>query len=179
MKDWQTKLIKRYPNMFLQSFRGVAFAPGFPRCSDGWQLLVTKLVERVAAAAADGSIYFTHLVEEHGGLRVHWSSRTELPPKAALRVEEAVALAEARSVATCSVCGAEGRLFASDYRLSPLCKAHESGTAVPFISGFHDIFLRRGVVRHRSTLQRVRYDWRSDTFVDAPLANVAKEPRHG
>jgi hypothetical protein len=171
--NWQEKLIRRYPNLFLRSFRGVAFAPGYPRCDDGWQEVVTKLVERVAATASDGTVYFTHVVAEHGGLRVHWSSRAELAQRVALKIEEAVALAEARSLSTCAECGAEGHLFASDFRLFPACTVHQRGSAVPFISGFHDVFLRRGIVRERSTLTRVRYDWASDTFVHAPPEDAA------
>jgi hypothetical protein len=176
---WQEKLIQRYPNLFLRSFRGVAFVPGYPRCDDGWQQLVTKLVQRVAVAAGDGTVYFTHMVAEHGRLRVHWSSRTELPQKTALQVEEAVALSEARSLSTCAECGAEGRLFASDFRIFPACKAHEKGDPVPVVSGVHDVFVKRGIVRNRPTLVRVRYDWASDSFIDAPPYKVVKGARHG
>jgi hypothetical protein len=176
---WQDKLIKRHPNLFLRSFRGVAFAPGYPRCDDGWQDVIARLVERVAAASNDGTVYFTHMIAEHGGLRVHWSSRTELPQRIALDIEEAVALAEARSMSTCTKCGAEGRLFTSDFRIAPACKAHEDGAPVPTISGFHDVFVKRGIVRSRPALMHVRYDWTSDTFIQAPAETIVKGARHG
>ncbi|WP_204305909.1 hypothetical protein, partial [Stenotrophomonas maltophilia] len=85
---WQAQLIRRYPRLFVRSFRGVAFAPAYPRCDNGWQDVVTRLVERVAAASSDGTVYFTHIVAEHGALRVHWSSRTELGQRLALNFEE-------------------------------------------------------------------------------------------
>jgi hypothetical protein len=176
---WQEKLIRRYPHLFLRAFRGLAFAPGYPCCPDGWQDVVTRLVERVAAVSSDGTVYFTHIVAEHGALRVHWSSRTELAQRLALDIEEAVALAEARSLSTCTECGAEGRLFASDFRISPACKAHERGTAVQVVSGFHDVFVKRGIVRNRPALMHVRYDWASDAFVHAPPENPLKGRRHG
>lgn len=179
MTTWQDKIIRRYPNLFLRSFRGVAFAPGYPRCDNGWQDVVTRLVERVAAASSDGTVYFTHIVAEHGALRVHWSSRTELAQRLALDIEEAVALAEARSLSTCAECGAEGRLFASDFRIYPACKTHEHGTPVPIVSGFQDVFVKRGIVRSRPALMHVRYDWASDTFAHAPPESVLKESRHG
>jgi hypothetical protein len=180
MTTWQDKLIRRYPNVFLRSFRSVPFAPGYPRCEDGWQDLVTRLVERVDAAHNDGTVYLTHMVAEHGGLRVHWNSRTELTQRTAIDIEEAVALAEARSLSTCVVCGAEGRLFASGFRISPLCKDHESGTPVPVVSGFHDVFAKRGIVRSRSVLMSVRYDWAADAFVQAQPREVSKkDSRHG
>lgn len=179
MTTWQDKLIRRYPNLFVRSFRGIPFAPGYPRCYEGWQQLVTRLVERVAAASDDGTIYFTHMIAEHGALRVHWSSRTELAQRDALDVEEAVALAEARSLSTCAECGAEGRLVASDFRIFPACKAHEQGTPVPIISGFHDVFVKRGIVRNRPVLMHVQYDWASDTFVHTPPDGISKGSRHG
>ena len=84
---WQHQIIWRYPNLFVRSFRGVPFAPGFPRCGDGWQRIVTRLVERVAAASKASVIHFTHIVEEHGMLRIHWVSRSELPQRVAFKVE--------------------------------------------------------------------------------------------
>lgn len=177
--NWQDQLIRAHPNLFVRAFRGVPFAPGYPRCHDGWQQVVAKLVARVAAVTRDGTVYFTHMISEHGGLRVHWSSRTELPQRTALAIEEAVALAEARSLSTCAKCGAEGRLFASDFCISPLCAAHEEGTPVPIVSGFHDVFVKRGIVRSRPALMHVRYDWASDAFVHTPPESVMKGPDHG
>lgn len=179
MTAWQDKLIKRHPNLFLRSFRGVAFAPGYPRCDDGWQDVVARLVERVSEASSDGTVYFTHMIAEHGGLRVHWSSRAELPRRIALDIEEAVALAEARSLSTCAKCGAEGRLFASDFRIAPACKTHEGGVPVPIVSGFHDVFVKRGIVRSRPVLMRVRYDRASDTFIEARADTIVEESHHG
>lgn len=177
MSTWQGLLIKKYPTLFVRRFRGVAFAPGYPRCAPGWQEIVTRLVERVAAAATDGSIYFTHMVCEHGVLRTHWSSRSEIPQRQVLQIEEAIGLAEARSASACIDCGAEGRLFATDFVLAPLCKLHQRGTPVPIVAG-RDVFLRRGVVRERPVLLRSRYDWESDAFLDLPTsANpTAKAP---
>jgi hypothetical protein len=177
--NWQMRLIRRYPHLFVQSFRGVPFAPGYPRCSDGWQAIVTRVAERIANASKGSSVQFTQLLEEHGMLRVHWTSKSEIPQRVELKIEEAVALAEARSLCTCVDCGAEGRLFANDFLLFPACKAHRRGTPVPVISGFHDVFLRRAIVRDRSALVHVRYDWASDAFVDIPNADVAREPHHG
>jgi hypothetical protein len=163
---WQERLIRRYPDLFVRSFRGAPFAPGYPRCFDGWQHIVSRLAERVAASSTASAVHFTHIVAEHGALRVHWTSRCELPSQMELKIEEAVGLAEARSLCTCKDCGAEGRLYASDFLIFPACDVHQRGTPVPVISGFHDVFLRRAIVRDRSALTHVRYDWASDAFVD-------------
>jgi hypothetical protein len=172
---WQADLIRRYPNLFVRSFRSVPFAPGYPRCHDGWRQVVTRLAERVDAVSRDGAVYFTHIVAEHGALRVHWNSRSELAQRMALKVEEAVGLAEARSLSTCIECGAEGRLFASDFQFFPACQTHQRGSAVPVVSGFADVFIRRGIVRGRSVLAHVRYDWAEDTFVDVPPEDLPKK----
>jgi hypothetical protein len=178
--NWQEHLIRRHPALFVRPFRTVPFAPGYPRCPDGWQRVVTRLVERVAATSRDGTVYFTHIIAEHGAMRVHWNSRSELTQRMALKIEEAVALAEARSLCTCADCGAEARLYASDFLIFPACIDHRRGTPVPVISGFHDVFLQRGIVRERSVLKRVRYDWASDAFVDAPPEDLPKKgERHG
>jgi hypothetical protein len=33
---WQQMLVDTYPKLFVRSFRGVKFSPGFPTCGDGW-----------------------------------------------------------------------------------------------------------------------------------------------
>lgn len=179
MTMWQGELIQKYPALFVRPFRGVAFAPGYPRCAPGWQHVVTRLVERVAAAANDGSVYFTQMVCENGVLRAHWSSRSEIPQRLALKIEEAIGLAEARSASACIDCGSEGRLFATDFVLAPLCKCHLRGIPVPIVAG-RDVFLRRGIVRERPVLIRSRYDWESDTFHDLPpSADPKAKAPHG
>lgn len=179
MTNWQTQLIQKYPTLFVRPFRGVAFAPGYPRCAPGWQPIVTRLVERVAAAANNGSIYFTYIACENGVLRTHWTSRSEIAQRVALRTEEAIGLAEARSASACIDCGAEGQLFSTDFVLAPLCKLHQRGTPVPIVAG-RDVFLRRGVVRERPVLLRSRYDWESDAFLDLPTsADPRAKAPHG
>lgn len=167
MTAWQAQLIQDYPTLFVRSFRGIAFAPGYPRCAPGWQPVVTRLVERVATAANDGSVYFTHMACDNGVLRTHWRSKSEIPQRLVLKIEEAIGLAEARSASACIDCGAEGRLFVTEFVLAPLCKLHQRGTPVPIVAG-RDVFLRRGVVRERTVLVQSRYDWEADAFLDLP-----------
>jgi hypothetical protein len=128
--NWQEQLICRHQQLFVRSFRGVRFSPAYPRCNDGWRDIVTHLTERVAAASKGSAVQFTQILEQHGALRIHWTSRSELPQEVELAIEKAVGLAEARSVCTCVHCGAEGRLFASDFLLFPACKIHERGIPV-------------------------------------------------
>lgn len=176
---WQQILVESHPELFARTFRGLLFAPGYPVCPVGWQDIVKRLVERVSAASSGYPVHFTRIQEEYGVLRVHWRARAEPPIQVERAIDEAVALASARSACTCGTCGAQGRLFASDFLLFPACKVHQRGTPVPVISGFHDVFLRQGIVRERSALVHVRYDWASDAFVHVPPEEVAWRSRHG
>jgi hypothetical protein len=51
-KTWQRALIDRHPELFVRTFRGLPFLPGFPNCSEGWRDIVTTVVDRVSASAA-------------------------------------------------------------------------------------------------------------------------------
>jgi hypothetical protein len=166
--SWQERLIRSYPTLFVRTFRGVEYSPGYPMCSDGWQHIVSRLAERVDAASEGTAVHFTQIIEFHGMLRIHWTSLSELPQWTELSIEEAVSLAEARSVCSCVDCGAEGRLFASNFLLFPVCERHRRGTPVPDIRGSHDVYVRRSIVGGRPTLVRCRYDRVLDAFVDLP-----------
>jgi hypothetical protein len=72
-------LIEAHPKLFVRSFRGVKFSPGYPICNDGWQHIITRLAERVSRAAKGYSVHFTQILEQHGALRIHWASRSDLP----------------------------------------------------------------------------------------------------
>jgi len=113
---WQEKLIRRYPNLFLRAFRGVAFAPAYPRCDDGWQDVVSRLVERVAAASSDGTIYFTHMVAEHGALRVHWK------PLRSRRLVRFRRVQSAGPRVACSRAASASLRLASSTKMALLCR---------------------------------------------------------
>ncbi|WP_439373145.1 hypothetical protein [Bradyrhizobium sp. DASA03120] len=55
-----------------------------------------------------GPFKFSQIKKTCGTVRVYWDGA--LSPEAGTQVEEAIALAEARSAVTCEVCGEEGRL---------------------------------------------------------------------
>lgn len=166
MSNWQEQLIENNPGLFVRSFRGLPYAPGYPRCPSGWRNVVARLVERVVPLATDGSVYFSHMGCENGVLRIHWKCENEISSSNAAQIDDAIALAEARSACTCIDCGDRGRLFCFGFVVAPLCLRHRRGDLVPMIAGFHDIFLRRSLRKDRPALVRSQYDWVADAFVD-------------
>jgi len=171
--SWQERLIRSYRTLFVRTFRGVEYSPGYPVCSDGWQHIVWRLAERVDAASEGSAVGFTQIIAQHGMLRIHWTSRSEVSRRAELSIEEAVGLAAARSVCTCVDCGAEGRLFACGFLLFPACKIHQRGILVPAIR--EHVYVRRGIVGGRPALVHCRYDRAEDVFVDLPTQSVRPE----
>jgi hypothetical protein len=39
----QQLLVQRHPQLFIRSFRGLPFSPGYPVCPDGWREAVTSV----------------------------------------------------------------------------------------------------------------------------------------
>jgi hypothetical protein len=177
-KTWQQNLVDQHPELFIRTYRGVPFSPGYPVAGDGWREIVTSLVERVSAAAEGYPIHFVQICERHGRLRVHWKAEANVPKRLEHTIEEAVTRAEARSIYSCLACGAKARLFSSGGRLIPSCPDHARGVPVPVrtaIEGLH-IFQRR--VDDSSTISCVRYDWDHDQFVDADPNLVGVDDWH-
>jgi hypothetical protein len=177
IQSWQESLVSRHKEVFLRSFRGVPFAPGFPTCPDGWREIVTTLVQRVAAVAAVGhSVHFTQISEKCGALRVHWTTETGLPERLEGTIEHAIAIAEARSECTCATCGAEGRLFSSGGWLLTACPQHARGVPVPVRPGMENLHLVRGFAGDDIRIITCRrYDRSSDRFVDVDPRAVGIE----
>jgi hypothetical protein len=48
---WQEQLIARHPQLFIRSYRGLPFSPGYPACPDGWSEIVATVVKRVSKSA--------------------------------------------------------------------------------------------------------------------------------
>jgi hypothetical protein len=162
---WQQELVDRHPELFVRSFRGVRFSPGFPCCCDGWREIVVRLVERVSLAAAGHRILLSQILERHGALRVHWKAECRISGEVDFAISEAVALAEARSMCTCSVCGAAGHPFSSGSWLLTACADHARGTLVPISPSDENAHIVR---KPNQTTKWCRYDRARDMFVDMP-----------
>jgi hypothetical protein len=105
---WQAQLVGRHLQLFNQEFNGRVAAPGFPSVGDGWQELVQRAVERIAAAvsAAPDSLLITQIKEKFGTLSTWLGLGFTDAIDAA--VEEAIKLAAARFACACEQWGAPG-----------------------------------------------------------------------
>jgi hypothetical protein len=169
--DWQQLLIARHPRLFMRNFRGLAVAPGFPVCPDGWREIVTTMVERVSAATREYPVQFTGIMQKLGTLRICWVSEATLPTRVERAVDEAVALCEARSACSCATCGAAGVLFCAGGLVLPACPAHAQGEAVPARRGFENVYLVREFTRGDSSVIACRrYDRDRDAFMDVDFS---------
>jgi hypothetical protein len=171
-ESWQEKLVSHHKEVFLRSFRGVPFAPGFPTCPDGWREIVATLVQRVAVAAVGYPVHFSEISEKYGALRVYWAAEARLPERMERTIEHAVALAEARSQCTCASCGAEGRLVSSGGWLFTACSQHARGAPVPVQWGMENLHIVRGSGDGIITCQR--YDRANDRLVDVDPRDLGR-----
>src|SRR5260221_12183797 len=94
VRDWRIELIEAHPNLFHSPVGAPEATQGYPICSDGWQ---------AAIAEGGGSLRVLQIQEKYGTLRFYW--RGELSDDSRTKVEETIALAEARSACTCEECG--------------------------------------------------------------------------
>lgn len=165
--SWEQALIRSHQKLFVRSFHGAPFVPGYPKCGPGWRHIVIKLVDRVSNATANYPVRFVRISEKWGRLEIYWTARVDLPQEVEHAVEEAVALAEAASACTCSSCGAEGRLFSDCGWLVTSCADHARGTPVLTPLGFANAHIVKEYVEMDIPIARCRrYDRTLDAFVD-------------
>jgi hypothetical protein len=170
--SWQQLLIGSNPHLFIRSFRGLPFAPGYPSCPDGWREIVVTMVERVSFAARGYPVQFTQISQKFGTLRIYWIAEATLPKPAERAVEESIALAEARSACTCAKCGAAGRLFCAGGLLLPACPAHVRGEPLPARGGLENVYFLREIVGDDiSVIACRRYDRARDAFIDLDFSS--------
>jgi hypothetical protein len=177
-RNWRADLIARYRAIFPPGLAQQAQPPDWPEVGDGWEDLLLRACERVAAAGDGhpGVPAVTQIMTKYGTLRLHVRT-AGLGAEARVAVENAVALAEARSACTCEVCGATGRLYEHDTVLSTACDEHARGDAVEIRPGWENIhIIHRLHDGHFRILSCRRYDRDSDSFDDVPpLALGIKE----
>lgn len=160
---WQQMIIEEHPRLFIRSFRGLPFSPGYPDCADGWRDVVTRLTTRVSRSAGGYPVYFTRILAQHGRLNVQWRSDSAVPKQLQLEINEAVALADARSACTCARCGAVGCLYAYGTRLLTVCPTHAHGIPVPTFGGVEDLHVVKVVGK---AIVCRRYDREADAFLE-------------
>ncbi|GLR89740.1 hypothetical protein [Bradyrhizobium iriomotense] len=109
VRNFWGELIEPYPDLFQPPADFPGAAQGSLECNAGWHDVLTRLCVRIRIAVqADGGPFkFSQIKEKFGGLPLYWNG--EVSPPTDTQIEEAIALAEARSVVTCEICGEEGR----------------------------------------------------------------------
>ena len=90
-------------------------------------------------------------------------------------VEDAVALAKARSECTCERCGAQGLLYGDGAWLLTACLPHARGQPIPVRPGFEHLRIEHTVVGGRQVVSYQRYDRETDSFSDIDPKSLGVE----
>jgi hypothetical protein len=177
-QTWQDDLVARHPDLFTLTQNGQTSTPGWPTVGDGWRDLVETAVARIADAVATapaGSLRIVQVKSKFAGLRLYWQS-AGLSDEIKNAVEEAVALAEARSACTCEICGEAGRLFKRGGWFMTRCDDHAEGNPVEIRPGRENLHIVRtvdaGGIRILSCRRYVR---ETDTFADVDPQSLGIE----
>lgn len=173
--DWRIGLIGTYPDLFKPPSDFPEGAQGSPECDAGWRDVLDRLCVRISAIVqADGGTFtFGQIKSKYATLRVYWDGA--LSPDADTQVEEAIALAEARSAVPCEVCGEEGRLRDGAW-LTTRCDGHSDGRPpLEHRLGLENVYLVRHFVGGRRFVTCRRYYRATDAFVDVDPATLGIE----
>lgn len=164
VKDWRIALIEAHPNLFHPPAGHPEAADGYPICGDGWRDLLERACGRIEAALAGGTFRASQIKETFAGLRFFWEG--EVSAESMAKINEAVALAEARSACTCEQCGEEGRLYRHGGIYTTRCSAHAKGRLVAAERGRENVHLVRTATPDGFRRVPRRYDRATDSFVD-------------
>jgi hypothetical protein len=174
-KDWRDSLLEAHPKLFGAPARATAF----PECGGGWRDLLEVACTRIETALVGGdSIQVEQIKEKYGTLRFYWTG-SGISESTKLQIEEAVALAFARSACTCEVCGRQGRLHSRKGWLSTSCAEHAKGEPVPVRRGLENLYIVRTWGSAGAAAARVscrRYIRATDTFVDVDPKSLGITP---
>jgi hypothetical protein len=172
VRDWRVELIEAYPDLFHPAADHPGVAQAYPEHGEGWRDLLERACGRirVAVQAEGGRFKLTQVIEKFATIRIYWDGTLSID--AASRVEEVIALAEARSGCTCEVCGPPGRLYDRGGWLATACPDHASGGPVPIRPLRENLHIVRGVIEDRVSVSCRRYDRDSDAFVHVDPRSV-------
>jgi hypothetical protein len=136
---------------------------------------VERCCARIETALAEGgALRVVQIKQKFGALRCYWSS--SLPDADKAKVDEAIALAAARSACTCEFCGAEGRPYNRDCWLATACPQHARGELKPVRPGFENIHIVRTFGPGRFPIVSCRrYIRETDCFVDVDPKSLGIE----
>lgn len=168
--DWRRALMDKHAHLFSSIEDGRLVTRGYPAVGDGWRELLERTIERIAAAVGgepDASVVILQIKEKFGGIRIYHQSKNASRAFDD-KVTEAVDLAEARSLTTCDVCGAEGKLRDKVGWYFTRCDEHAEGAAVAGLVNarlYVNYQMRDGEL---CVVGRRRYDRALDLFIELP-----------
>jgi hypothetical protein len=159
-KDWRHELVEFHPKLFGPPH----IANGHLQCGEGWRDLLEIACSRIESAMAHGdSVKLNQVREKYGTLRIYWTGTVS--DRARILIEEAVALATARSACTCEICGNAGSLHSRGTRLSTQCRQHATGDRVPIRAELENLHIVHAAGPDgASTISCRRYIRDTDTF---------------
>ncbi len=177
--NWCIDLVEAHPDLFCPPQGVPAAAEGLPDCDRGWAFIIDTACMRIRSALAkDGRpLRITRVREKAGTLRIDWTGR--LSARTEERVGDIIDLAEACSACTCELCGARGRLFRNGRILMTRCESHSSGVAAGDGAGIESMVVLHRISEGRQTIESLRYDRRTDSFVsiDPALFGLRGDPK--
>jgi hypothetical protein len=169
-KTWQEDLMNANSRLFqLQPDDNPAELDSYPACRMGWQDPLERACARISSALMDDEVFsFDKIDKFHGALRITYNGL--LSEATRMLVNEAIALAAARSVCVCETCGAKGLLYRRGNWLSTACHEHATGRLVPEKDGYDNVHFSLHVFGDLVRICSYRqYSYESDTFVDTSL----------
>jgi len=145
--------------------RVAVMPPVNPICGSGWDVIVTKAVDRIAGIVGwrpGARVEIERIDEKYGTLRIDFSAFGMTRRQRRL-VEAAVSLAEERSACTCETCGALGRVRFSGMSYEASCDEHAgrgAGDPEPL-----EFSRSRRISRHVWVRETVAYERDADKLV--------------
>jgi hypothetical protein len=177
VEDWRIDFMRAHPRLFAIMPDEPERSFGYPLCHEGWQDLLERACARIDAALVEGGAFRAwQIKEKFGALRFYWNGD---PSKTArVKIDEAIALATARSACTCEICGAEGRLHSSCGWLATACAEHARGKRVPVKPGYENLHIVRTFGPEPDRFPIIscrRYVRETDSFVDVDPKSLKVE----
>jgi hypothetical protein len=165
--DWRDHLMMRNASLFLKELGRRAYWPGRPDVGDGWRELIELAIDRVRRAATGQKILISRISSTSGSARMSWEGPMSISHEIAREIERAIALARARSLCTCEICGSTGSQWRRGERLGTYCQRHGAGIPEPNLPGFQNLHLSFVFDAGRpATISFQRYHRESDRFLD-------------
>jgi len=178
-QNWRIEFMRAHPRLFdfMQDEPKDTF--GYPLCSEGWQDVLERLCGRIEEALRESeSFEFVRIKQKFGILRVDWEG--EISDETRACIEEALALARARSSRTCELCGAEGAKYHASDNVMVRCARHAEGRPILETGANERLHIVRVVAPTEPPVCILRrYDRDTDSFVGPPEdVDMAAARRH-